>query len=62
MVESRPKVDFKLNEYDRYLLRTAPEEGYEIYEIFVLQNKDNPMKTVSGIQIHSILKEFFPNS
>ncbi len=58
IVESRPKVDYNLNEYDRYLLRTAPEEGYEIYDVYVLLNKNNPMKTVSGIQIHSILKEF----
>ncbi len=58
IVDSRPKVDYDLNEYDRYLLRTAPEEGYEIFDVYVLLNKNNPMKTVSGIQIHSILKEF----
>lgn len=58
IVESRPKTDFNLNEYDRYLIRSAPEEGYQIYEVYVLLNKNNPMKTVSGIQIHSILKEF----
>lgn len=54
----RPKIDLNLNEYDRFLLKSAPEEGNEIYQVFVLLNKNNPMKTVSGIQIHSILKEF----
>lgn len=58
MVETRHHTDYKLNEYDRYLLRNAPEEGYEVYDVYVILNKNNPMKTVSGIQIHSILKEF----
>ncbi|MDH4129009.1 MAG: Hpt domain-containing protein, partial [Spirochaetota bacterium] len=51
------KIDFVLNEYERYLIKKAPLEGYKVYEVYVKFNDSNPMRTVSGLQIHSQLKE-----
>ncbi len=57
-IQKKKKVDFKLNEYDAHLIKTCQNEGQTIFEIQVILSSDNPMKTVSGIQIHSILKEY----
>ncbi|MDH5682731.1 MAG: ATP-binding protein, partial [Spirochaetota bacterium] len=51
------KVELILNEYERYLIKKAPSEGYAVYEVYVKFDEKNPMKTVSGLQIHSQLKE-----
>ncbi len=46
-----------LNEYERYVIKKAPSEGDTVYEVFVKFDNNNPMKAVSGLQIHSQLKD-----
>ncbi len=46
-----------LNEYERYIIKKASSEGDNVYEVFVKFDTNNPMKAVSGLQIHSQLKE-----
>ena len=48
-VSKRQNADYKLTEYDRYQIKQAREEEINIYDIYILFNQDNPMKTVSGI-------------
>ncbi len=54
--KEKTKIDYKLNEYERYLVKNALSENSNVFEIFIILNEHNPMKTVSGIQIFSILK------
>ncbi len=55
--KSTPQHTIPLNEYERYLIKKAPTEGYNIFNVYVHFDSKNPMKTVSGLQIHSQLKE-----
>ncbi len=51
-------INYNLNEYDKEFILKQKSSGKNIYEIYVALNQENPMKTVSGLQIYSILKEF----
>ncbi len=51
-------IDYNLSEYDKEFIVKQKSSGKDIFEIFVALNTENPMKTVSGLQIYSILKEF----
>ncbi len=55
--QPKKKLELVFNEYERYLIKNAYNEGHTVYEVYVVLNKNNPMKTVSGLQIHSQLKE-----
>lgn len=55
--EKSVKSSIPLNEYERYLVKTSLEEDQNVFQIRVLLNAENPMKTVSGIQIFSMLKD-----
>ncbi|HEO64778.1 MAG TPA: hypothetical protein ENI73_02810, partial [Spirochaetes bacterium] len=56
-VPSSRQAKLDLNEYERYIIKKAPSEGDSVYEVFVKFDVNNPMKAVSGLQIHSQLKE-----
>lgn len=54
---SKSNLELVLNEYDRYAIKKALSEGENVFEVHVHFDNDNPMKTVSGIQIHAQLKD-----
>ncbi len=55
--DSKPKTKLAFNEYERFLIKNAYLKGYSVYEVYIRLNSSNPMKTVSGLQVHSQIKE-----
>lgn len=54
----KANINYHLSEYDKEFILKNKQSGKLIYDIYINLNSENPMKTVSGLQIYSILKEF----
>ncbi len=49
--------EFKLTEYDKFIVDQELADGHLVYLVKVKYNEDNPMKTVSPFQTYSFLRD-----
>ena len=55
---TKKEINYSLTEYDKEFISKSQKENENVFDIYIKLNSENPMKTVSGLQIYSILKEF----